>query len=155
MSRSTSNSSIGSSEDWHYASRSSLSTPRNITDAGDQILYYAPLQALREEELAKSQSKIKEMASALNEAEKMEKLHNMQEQVLKQEIRDLQRAQKRESTNPEYLKNVIVKYLEFDDQQEKLLPVISTLLQLTPVEVRRLDEKRKARNASLLSKVWG
>ena len=33
----------------------------------------------------------------------MEKLHHLQEQVLKKEIRELQRAQKRESTNPEYL----------------------------------------------------
>lgn len=35
----------------------------------------------------------------------MEKLHRMQEQVLKEEIRDLNRAQKRENANPEYHNN--------------------------------------------------
>lgn len=37
----------------------------------------------------------------------MEKLHRLQEHALKNEIRELMRAQKRESANPEYPLSII------------------------------------------------
>ncbi len=57
------------------------------------------------------------MMVALREAEETELLHVKQEQVLKSTIRELERAQKRDGANLEYLKNVIYKYIVLDEHQ--------------------------------------
>ena len=41
----------------------------------------------------------------------------MQEKVLKNEIREMERAQNREGANLLYLKNIIVKYMETQDHE--------------------------------------
>ncbi len=46
---------------------------------------------------------LEDLRSALADAERTTKLHLMQEQVLKEEIRELERAQKREGSNIGYL----------------------------------------------------
>jgi hypothetical protein len=50
----------------------------------------------------------------------------------------LERNQEREKTvsNAEYLKNIVLKYLAFNNKQEKLqlLPVLSTILKLSQDE---------------------
>lgn len=53
----------------------------------------------------------------MSDAEEMEKLHIEQEKALKRTIRELERSSKRENANIEYLKNVLVKFLLFDDQE--------------------------------------
>ncbi len=72
----------------------------------------------------------------------MEKLHQLQEQMLKDSIREQERSVKRENANPEYhlvlifpsslwlgryLKNIIVKYIEFEDQQDVCFSYRSTV----------------------------
>ena len=60
---------------------------------------------------------VDQVAIALREAEDMERLRQEQEKVLKAEIRELERAKKREGANLDYLKNVMIKFLMADDRQ--------------------------------------
>jgi hypothetical protein len=48
-----------------------------------------------------------------------------------------------------YLKNIIVKYME-TGEHDALLPVISTILQFTPEELERINQRRKGNNS-----LWG
>lgn len=53
--------------------------------------------------------------------------------ILKEEIRRLERNQERlDVGNAEYLKNVVLKYVEFVDEQEQLIPVLAMLLKFSP-----------------------
>jgi hypothetical protein len=54
--------------------------------------------------------------------------------MLKEELRKVERAQKREGVDMTYMKNVILKLLE-TGEVEALLPVIAMLLQFSPEEV--------------------
>ena len=74
---------------------------------------------------------------------------NISRQVLKDEIRRFERNEQRaaEAANLEYLKNVIVKFMESHDEQEQLIPVIGTLLRLSPDEVKRVKTQRALRPA--------
>jgi len=117
-------------------------------------LHFAQVQALRDEEINNLNKRIQDLQNLLSDAERMEKLHHLQEQHLKNEIRDLQRTLKRENANPEYLKNIMVKFIEFEDQREQLLPVIATVLQLSPAEMRRINERRSSHTNTFFSKVF-
>uniref|UniRef100_A0AC35F8Y3 GRIP domain-containing protein n=1 Tax=Panagrolaimus sp. PS1159 TaxID=55785 RepID=A0AC35F8Y3_9BILA len=60
--------------------------------------------------------------------------------ILKEEIRRLERNTEREehTKNGEYLKNVLMKYLappKVNDERQQLLPVLTTMLRLSPEEV--------------------
>lgn len=63
-------------------------------------------------------------------------------QLLKSEIRRLERNQEREKSvaNLEYLKNVLLQFifLKSGSERESLLPVIDTMLQLSPEEKGKL-----------------
>lgn len=63
-------------------------------------------------------------------------------QLLKSEIRRLERNQEREKSvaNLEYLKNVLLQFifLKSGSERERLLPVIDTMLQLSPEEKGKL-----------------
>jgi len=74
---------------------------------------------------------------------KTEKLQSLQLNTLKNEIRELERQEKRSSIDVEYLKNVMVKYIEIQDH-EQMLPVISRILQFTPEELKNLQLKLKS-----------
>lgn len=73
-------------------------------------------------------------------------------QVLKEEIRNLDRAERRQNLSVDYLKNIVLKYLETPDK-EQLLPVLTTVLQLSPAEVASL--KKKSIQPSVPSMVLG
>lgn len=74
----------------------------------------------------------------LNESELNNSRLSEQINVLKDEIRRLERNQERETSisNMEYLKNVVYKFLTFSNTEERtqLLPVLSTMLKLSPAE---------------------
>ena len=63
-------------------------------------------------------------------------------QLLKSEIRRLERNQERKKSvaNLEYLKNVLLQFifLKSGSERERLLPVIDTMLQLSPEEKGKL-----------------
>lgn len=103
------------------------------------LVHYSHLQSVRDDDLAQARRSITELQQQLAESENMSKLHLLQTQALKEDIRELERAQKREGANLEYLKNVVVKYMEGGDH-DKLYPVISTILQFKPEERRRVEQ---------------
>lgn len=67
--------------------------------------------------------------------------------MLKEEIRNLDRAERRQNLSVDYLKNIVLKYLETTDK-EPLLPVLTTVLQLSPAEVASLRKKSAPPSAS-------
>ncbi|KAK4479990.1 hypothetical protein RD792_013045 [Penstemon davidsonii] len=132
------------------------------TSAADQqILILARQQAQREEELAQTQRHILALQEEIEELEHENRLHTQQpkakldgwmdrikermgwvksfeelETLLKEELRNLERQQKREGVDMTYLKNVVVKLLE-TGEVERLLPVVAMLLQFSPEETQK------------------
>ncbi|KXS19742.1 hypothetical protein M427DRAFT_428667 [Gonapodya prolifera JEL478] len=74
------------------------------------------------------------MAELLNESEARVHLLLEQERVLKEEIRKVDRVDRRQNLNIEYLKNVVLKFLESPGERENLATIISNILQLSPSE---------------------
>uniref|UniRef100_A0A9I9D6A2 GRIP domain-containing protein n=1 Tax=Cucumis melo TaxID=3656 RepID=A0A9I9D6A2_CUCME len=106
----------------------------SASNAEQQILLLARQQAQREEQLAQSQRHILALQEEIEELERENRLHSQQEAMLKAELRDMERSQKREGVDMTYLKNVILKLLE-TGEVEALLPVVAMLLQFSPEEV--------------------
>ncbi|KAL9677818.1 hypothetical protein QQ045_015654 [Rhodiola kirilowii] len=115
----------------------------NTSIAEQQILILARQQAQREEELAQSQRHILALQEEIEELERENRLHSQQEAVLKAELRNMERMQKREGVDMTYLKNVILKLLE-TGEVEALLPVIGMLLQFTPNEIQKCQQAYRA-----------
>ncbi|KAF9585703.1 hypothetical protein BGW38_001150 [Lunasporangiospora selenospora] len=98
------------------------------------------------------QIKLQHLTELLNESEAGHQRLLDQEKVLKEEIRSLDRAERRQNLNVDYLKNIVLKYLESTDR-EQLLPVLTTVLQLSPAEVASL--RKRSAPASTSSLVLG
>ncbi|CAL0331960.1 unnamed protein product [Lupinus luteus] len=110
---------------------------RQSLQSRSQIL--ARQQAQREEELARSQRHILALQEEIEELERGNRLHSQQEAMLKTELRNMERAKKREGVDMTYLKNVILKLLE-TGEVEVLLPVIGMLLQFSPEEMQKCQQ---------------
>ncbi|KAF9174945.1 hypothetical protein BGX21_000034 [Mortierella sp. AD011] len=95
------------------------------------------------------QTKLSHLTELLNESEANHQRLLEQEKVLKEEIRNLDRAERRQNLSVDYLKNIVLKYLETSDR-EPLLPVLTTVLQLSPAEVASLRKKTIQSSASSL-----
>ncbi|KAF8410310.1 hypothetical protein HHK36_002836 [Tetracentron sinense] len=114
--------------------------PISSTSAAEQqILILARQQAQREEELAQSQRHILALQEEIEELERENRLHSQQEAMLKIELRNMERMEKREGVDMTYLKNVILKLLE-TGEVEALLPVVGMLLQFSPEEVQKCQQ---------------
>ncbi|KAF8011350.1 hypothetical protein BT93_J1833 [Corymbia citriodora subsp. variegata] len=111
--------------------------------ADQQILLLARQQAQREEELAQSQRHILALQEEIEELERENRLHSQQEAILKEELRNMERMQKREGVDMTYLKNVILKLLE-TGEVEALLPVVAMLLQFSPEEMQKCQQAYRA-----------
>ncbi|KAL3617348.1 hypothetical protein CASFOL_038761 [Castilleja foliolosa] len=107
--------------------------------AEQQILILARQQAQREEELAQTQRHILALQEEIEELEHENRLHSQQEAMLKEELRNMERSQKREGVDLTYLKNVTLKLLE-TGEVERLLPVIAMLLQFSPDEMQKCQQ---------------
>ena len=117
------------------------------------MLHGVELLKLKESELTQARQRVAELAASLNELESEQTLHLAQAKLLKERIRELERTEQRgESVNLEYLKNVVVHYLELSpptgEQQKRLLPVLSTCLRFSPEEVRRCEAAAVAASAT-------
>ncbi|KAG0337634.1 hypothetical protein BG000_005177 [Podila horticola] len=99
----------------------------------------APLGLLSAKE-KEYQTKLQHLTDLLNESEANHQRLLDQAKVLKEEIRNLDRAERRQNLSVDYLKNIVLKYLETPDK-EQLLPVLTTVLQLSPAEVASLKKK--------------
>lgn len=88
------------------------------------------------------QTKIEHMAELLSDSENNIERLTAQERVLKEEIRRLDGLHGMQDMNVAYVKNVLFKFFETDDRPS-LVPVVATMLHLSPDEVRRLRESIK------------
>eukprot|EP00898_Chlorokybus_atmophyticus_P003571 jgi/Chlat1/4214/Chrsp27S04296 len=114
------------------------------------IIEAAMMQALRENELQVKQQQIKALEQMWEDSEHTHELRDKAQQVLKAEINELSRSKTRESVDMLYLKNVVLKYMETNEQQT-LLPVIARLLQFNQDEQARVSALIAARNAAASS----
>ncbi|KAJ9589098.1 hypothetical protein L9F63_017602, partial [Diploptera punctata] len=95
------------------------------------------------EQLVMSECRIRHLTGLLSEAERDLAKLTQQNQVLKEEIRRQQRSVEREqhAQNFEYLKNVVLKFvtLQGGDERSRLVPVLNTILKLSPEETNQLN----------------
>ncbi|XP_012278063.1 GRIP and coiled-coil domain-containing protein 2 [Orussus abietinus] len=95
------------------------------------------------QELELCNRRIKHLTALLADAERdVAKLTQLNE-VLKEDIRRQQRSVEREqhANNFEYLKNVVFKFvtLKNGDERSRLIPVLNTILKLSPEETQKLN----------------
>ncbi|KAJ0967946.1 hypothetical protein J5N97_024863 [Dioscorea zingiberensis] len=136
---------VDHSENQNSASQKQDSHVASVAAAEQQILLLARQQAQREEELAQSQRHILALQEEIEELERENRLHGQQESMLKAELRNMERSQKREGVDMTYLKNVILKLLE-TGEVEALLPVVGTLLQFSPEEIKKCQQAYHSSN---------
>ncbi len=95
-----------------------------------QFFHFAQLQAQRDEEISKLKQTIAELQQNLKESEKIIHLHEMQQKVLKEEIRTSIKERNQTSQisqlseagiNLTYLKNVIIKFMETDEIEVRFI----------------------------------
>ncbi|XP_044965952.1 protein GRIP isoform X3 [Hordeum vulgare subsp. vulgare] len=109
----------------------------SIELAEQQILLLARQQAQREEELGQSQRHILALQVSFSLADIFgSSVLSFLEAMLKAELRNMERSQKREGIDMTYLKNVILKLLE-TGEVGALLPVVAMLLQFSPDELNK------------------
>ncbi|KAI8372898.1 uncharacterized protein BYT42DRAFT_578387 [Radiomyces spectabilis] len=88
-----------------------------------------------QEELKKQ---VQRLATMLQESEERVAALSAQEKVLKNEIRKLDAFDKRQNMNAEYLKNVLLKFLQ-SDNKAFMVPVLAKLLCLDDAETAKLE----------------
>lgn len=107
-----------------------VNVPQLTSGSADekQFFHFAQLQAQRDEEISKLKQTVAELQSNLRESEKIIHLHEMQQKVLKEEIRSNIKERNQTSQisqlseagiNLTYLKNVIIKFMETDEIEVK------------------------------------
>ncbi|RCN46748.1 GRIP domain protein, partial [Ancylostoma caninum] len=96
------------------------------------------------EEIERLNKNLQHARELLNETEATNATLVDQSRLLKEEIRRLQRNEERLNhvENTEYLKNIIIKFLSperVSGERQQLIPILSTMLQLSPEEVENLN----------------
>lgn len=105
--------------------------------------------------LKDAQIQIENLTKAYLESENTNSLLSEQVKALKDEIRRMQRVSERMdlAENLEYLKNVLFKFLSLDanqvEQRKRLIPVLSTVLKLSPDESSKLNSMNFAIKPSM------
>ncbi|GLE07472.1 hypothetical protein PINS_up017783 [Pythium insidiosum] len=118
-----------------------------------KIFEFAQLQANREMESRAKEARIHELEVSVRNAEVRIQALLDERARHSEEVAQLMQSQRREGVNLEYLKNVIVQYMSFkpgSSQQLRLVPVITTLLEFTPADVKEIKKANASRRTS-----WG
>ncbi|CAG9858739.1 unnamed protein product [Phyllotreta striolata] len=93
--------------------------------------------------LQDSESKVAHLTSLLSDIEQDLVKHVQMNKLLKEEIRRQQRSEEREkhAENLEYMKNVVFKFITLNscDERSRLVPVLNTILKLSPEETKLLN----------------
>ncbi|XP_054724854.1 GRIP and coiled-coil domain-containing protein 2-like [Uloborus diversus] len=111
-------------------------TPASLASTHDSEKLLTDLNA--------ANKKIDHLSELLNDSESANLRFGEQIRVLKEEVRRLERNKEREqhAENLEYLKNVFIKFSTLQPCSEKamLIPVLTTMLKLSPNEQQQLKE---------------
>lgn len=94
-----------------------------------------------QEELASANRKVSVAEREVDDLEKEVALHSAQEKALKETVRELEREIERiklasKGIDMEYFKNILLKLFE-TGEDESILPVVGTMLQFSPEELKR------------------
>jgi len=109
-----------------------------------KIFEIANKQAENDNRCQQLQDSIHNLKEQVNQKNSRIDQLRQQEASLKAQVRDLQGSSQRASTDVEYIKNVVVKYMELhcidnaDPRQLQLVPLIENLLEFTPEDVRKV-----------------
>ncbi|KAM7431188.1 GRIP and coiled-coil [Porites harrisoni] len=127
-----------------------LSKNSGVTGSEKTLVHYAQQQARREAESTAIRRQKNELEAALRDSElRGDKLMD-QANVLKEEIRKLERDRSRESANMEYLKNIVLRFMMSTSYsvKQQMITAIATILQFSP---RELNQVRKVQSGTW----WG
>jgi len=142
----------------------SAATPMNGNDTYKQFPKHLTLPSDRDENISKLKTEINVLRRQLEDSEATENLQMQSLHILRDELAEYRRQERRESLygghtgvngknvrqDMTYLKNVIVKYMEYGGQHDVLIPVIGQLLAFSPDDFHKI-EKAKSNTNSLLS----
>merc|ERR1719197_72474 len=108
------------------------------------IQRYAEQQANRDAESKNHQKQMQQMVTTLRDIQRLLDMSISQEKVLKERIRELEQSRDRQGqVGGDYLKHVVMKYIEYNQKGDlkaaSLVPVLCTLLCLSPEERRRVE----------------
>ena len=107
---------------------------------------FVPTSLLEEvkHQLISAEKKSTHLSSLLSESESENVRLNQLSSVLKEEIRTYRRSEERSKhiENLEYVKNIIVKFVTMpgSDEKARLIPVLSTILKLSPAEIETIQK---------------
>lgn len=135
------------SSDADVAVHQLLSKPSGVSNSESTLVHYAQQQARRDAESVAIRRQKNELETSLRDAElRGEKLID-QTNVLKEEIRKLERDRSRESANLEYLKNIVLRFMMSTSYsvKQQMITAIATVLEFSPKE---LSQVRKVQSAS-------
>jgi len=129
----------GEQRDPEYATRIAPNTA--ISDKAPE---YEDIISSTDQAVESLQKEVRALQAALIESEHTHELRDAACQVLKDEIEELRRMERRSSVDVDYLKAVLVKSFACGelDSSSPIFDVISRLLQFSPDDVQRAKEKR-------------
>jgi hypothetical protein len=116
------------------------------------IMHFASVQAQRDQEMRDARLRIRELAKDLADSEATLRLFQEQAAALKVRINELERSEKRDGLNMDYLKNVVFAYAtsDVDDTAKRgpLVLALGRLLEFSEEEVAKIREKDRAAEAA-------
>ena len=140
-------------DDKHFISNNSGDQYSNKYEAGstpnvalsEKAPEYDQVIGATDQAVLSLQKEVKALQTALVESEHTHELRDAACQVLKEEIAELKRMEKRASVDVDYLKAVLVKSFACGelDSSSPIFDVISRLLHFSPDDVQRATEKKQ------------
>mmetsp|Transcript_47704 Transcript_47704/g.74444 ORF Transcript_47704/g.74444 Transcript_47704/m.74444 type:complete len:131 (-) Transcript_47704:50-442(-) len=124
-------------------------------------MHMAQIQASRDEKVLELEEKVEMLKENVQEGKKLQDMLCNERDVLRTQLESVKREQStmqrvekldskfQQGMNMEYLRNVLVKYIETQDH-EGLIPVFISVLEFSADEKRRLEAAR-----ARLTSVWG
>lgn len=126
---------------------------------GERKLYeLAHLQARRDESLHQLQSENRELKALCTELENKLQRYKTERQFLHQQVQQHTRSQSISQINIDYLRSIIVRYMQFQnnvEQRDQLTTVIARLLQFSNEDMQTINRARaQSSNTSFFSALF-
>ncbi|XP_065647583.1 GRIP and coiled-coil domain-containing protein 1 isoform X5 [Hydra vulgaris] len=109
------------------------------------MVHYTELLEQQRIDLSSYRAQLEDVKNALKDSERREDQLVQQMNLLKEEIRSLERSRSRESANLEYLKNICLQYMLSDcpSKRKQMARAIATILYFSPSEIATIDTQLK------------
>lgn len=131
----------------------------NDADGNAFIVKLAEQQASRDAEVRSAQQRVVALTADLAESQRSRNMGFTQERALKERIRELEGSVGRTHVAGDYLKHVVMKYMEYsqsgDLKAQGLVPVICTLLKLSPEECKIVETPTLPQSLLLINNAFG